>query len=73
MVNYLQQRFLHAFLTCRIEREGVVKSVVDQEVVGGDAELSAAVVIVAVCRDDGVQLHLSTDTQLLTDGALSEG
>ena len=69
LVNDLQLKLLRAFLTCRIEREGVVEDVVDQEVVGGNAKFSTAVVVVAVGSDDGVQLHLSTDTRLLTDGA----
>lgn len=50
--------------TCRVEYEAVVKNRVEHEVVGSDTELSAAVVIAAVRCDDGVQLHLKTDTQL---------
>jgi len=49
-----------------VEGEGVVEDVVDQEVVGGHAEFSAAVVVVAVGRDDGVQLHLGTRTHTHT-------
>lgn len=56
--------YLCAFLTCGIEREGVVENAVDQEVVGRDAKFSTVVFIVAVGRDDGVQLHLSTVTRL---------
>ena len=46
--------FLKIFLTGRIEYESVVKNIVDQEVVGGDAKFSTVVVIIAVSCDDGV-------------------
>lgn len=53
------------FLTCRVKYSSVVEHSVDQEVVGCDTELSTAVLVTAVSRDDGEQLHLKADTQLL--------
>ena len=49
-------------LTCGIKNASVVISSVDQEVVGGDTKLPAAVLVTAVACDDGVQLHLKTHT-----------
>lgn len=49
---------IRVLLTSRVECEGVVDGIVKQEEVRGDAELSALVIVIAMGRDDGVQLHL---------------
>lgn len=54
-----------SLLTCRVKHAGVVENSVNQEVVGGDTELSTAVLVTAVSCDDGEQLHLKADAQLL--------
>lgn len=54
---------MRVLLTGRVEREGVVEGVIKQEEVRGDTELPALVVVVAVGRDDGIQLHLEVGGQ----------